>query len=71
VVADAGIWARARQLASRRYDAGPRGVAISGWRAIHGWLGFVSSIVTKLGDKLGCVCGHSYKQESTGLIRVG
>jgi UDP-2-acetamido-3-amino-2,3-dideoxy-glucuronate N-acetyltransferase len=34
-------------------------------------IGWACECGIKLGDNLGCVCGRSYKQESTGLIRVG
>ncbi len=34
-------------------------------------IGWACECGTKLGDDLGCVCGHSYKEECTGLIRVG
>jgi acetyltransferase-like isoleucine patch superfamily enzyme len=33
-------------------------------------IGWACECGTKLADDLGCVCGRSYKQESTGLIRV-
>jgi acetyltransferase-like isoleucine patch superfamily enzyme len=34
-------------------------------------IGWACECGTRLRDDLGCVCGRSYKRESTGLIRVG